>query len=44
MALAPGLYGLAHDVSTGDREMRLSSVPVETLRGLLLLDVGLPER
>ncbi|MEZ3167592.1 hypothetical protein ABNG02_09675 [Halorubrum ejinorense] len=44
MELAPGLSGLPLDVSTGDREMRLNPVAVETPRGLLLLDVGLPER
>lgn len=44
MELAPGLYGLSLDASVGDREMTLNPVAVETPRGLLLVDVGLPER
>lgn len=37
------MYGLPLDVSLGDREMTLNPVAVETPRGLLLLDVGLPD-
>lgn len=43
MELAHGVYGLPLDVSLGDREMRLNPVAVETPKGLLLLDVGLPD-
>ena len=43
MELANGVHGLALDVSFGDREMTLDPVAVETPRGLLLLDVGLPD-
>lgn len=43
MELTDGVYGLSLDVSLGDREMTLNPVAVETPKGLLLLDVGLPD-
>ncbi|MFB6078415.1 MAG: MBL fold metallo-hydrolase, partial [Halarchaeum sp.] len=43
MELAPGVHDLAIDASLGDREMTLHPTAVETPRGLLLLDVGLPD-
>jgi len=43
MELTDGVYGLPIDVSLGDREMTLNPVAVETPRGLLLIDVGLPD-
>jgi len=43
MELTDGVYVLPLDVSLGDREMTLNPVAVETPKGLLLLDVGLPD-
>lgn len=43
MELANGVHAPALDVTFGDREMTLNPVAVETPRGLLLLDVGLPD-
>ncbi|MFB6183121.1 MAG: MBL fold metallo-hydrolase [Haloarculaceae archaeon] len=43
MELTDGVYGLPLAVSLGDREMTLNPVAVETPRGPLLLDVGLPD-
>ncbi|MCO8243644.1 MULTISPECIES: MBL fold metallo-hydrolase [unclassified Haladaptatus] len=43
MALPNGVYDLPIDVSLGDREMTLTPTAVETPRGLLLLDVGMPD-
>ena len=42
MELTEGAYGLPLDVSIDDREMTLNPVAVETPRGLLLLDLWLP--
>jgi glyoxylase-like metal-dependent hydrolase (beta-lactamase superfamily II) len=43
MELESGIHALSIDVAIEDREMTLNPVAVETPRGLLLLDVGLPE-
>ncbi|KTG13379.1 MBL fold metallo-hydrolase [Haloferax profundi] len=43
MELTTGVYGLALDVALGDRRLTLNPVAVETPRGILLLDVGLPD-
>ncbi len=43
MALPNGVYDLPIDVAFGDREMTLTPTVVETPRGLLLLDVGMPD-
>ena len=42
MELADGVYALSIDAELGDRRMTLNPAAVETPRGLLLLDVGLP--
>jgi glyoxylase-like metal-dependent hydrolase (beta-lactamase superfamily II) len=43
MELASGVYGLTVESDFGDRRLAIHPVAVETPRGLLLLDVGLPE-
>jgi glyoxylase-like metal-dependent hydrolase (beta-lactamase superfamily II) len=43
MELASGVYGLTVESAFGDRTLEIHPVAVETPRGLLLLDVGLPE-
>lgn len=43
MELTDGVYGLPLHVSLDDREMTLNPVAVETQKGLLLVDVGLPD-
>ena len=43
MELVEGVYSLPIDVAFGDREMTLNPAVVETHRGLLLLDVGMPD-
>lgn len=43
MELTEHVYGLSLEVSLGDREMTINPAAVETPRGLLLLDVGLPD-
>jgi glyoxylase-like metal-dependent hydrolase (beta-lactamase superfamily II) len=43
MELAGGVYGLTVESAFGDRTLEIHPVAVETPRGLLLLDVGLPE-
>jgi len=43
MELEAGVHALPVDVAFGDREMTLNPVAVETPRGLLLLDVGMPD-
>jgi glyoxylase-like metal-dependent hydrolase (beta-lactamase superfamily II) len=43
MELTNGVYSLPLDVAIGDRQMTLNPAAVETPRGLLLLDVGLPD-
>jgi glyoxylase-like metal-dependent hydrolase (beta-lactamase superfamily II) len=42
MELANGVHALALEAAVGDRRMTLHPVAVETPRGLLLLDVGMP--
>jgi len=42
MELATVVHGLSLDATLGDRTMTLNPVAVESPRGLLLLDVGLP--
>ncbi|MFB6109129.1 MAG: MBL fold metallo-hydrolase [Haloplanus sp.] len=42
MELTTGVYALPIDVTIHDRRMTLTPVAVETPRGLLLVDVGLP--
>lgn len=44
MELAPGVHGLSLDVSLENQDLTLHPTAVETPRGLLLLDVGLPEK
>ncbi len=43
MALPNEVHDLPIDVAFGDREMTLTPAAVETPRGLLLLDVGMPD-
>ncbi|MFB6073871.1 MAG: MBL fold metallo-hydrolase [Haloarculaceae archaeon] len=43
MQLANGVHGLSVEVSLEDQSMTLHPTAVETPRGLLLLDVGLPD-
>ncbi|MFB6164376.1 MAG: MBL fold metallo-hydrolase [Haloarculaceae archaeon] len=43
MELASGVHSLSIDVSIADRSMTLHPAAVETPRGVLLLDVGMPE-
>lgn len=42
MQVTDGVYALPLDVEIADREMTLNPVAVETPRGLLLLDTGMP--
>lgn len=44
MRLTPGVYELRLHVSMDDREATFRPAAVETPRGLLLIDVGLPEK
>lgn len=43
MELADGVHSLPLSISVDERTMRLNPVAVETPRGPLLLDVGMPK-